>query len=176
MPIHGLVAAMRLGEQMRRVWWGNSLRCEMTPNIQIRGIFPFLNCLMMCARFANCFLLYPDALVQCSIARFKFGPDALNIFFDNRKFSLGGNQFFFGKAGSIRTAEPGPNQFRPLFRKAARRALILIDWVSRSAGGGVNARRSDSCFNRARSAASFSWIRRSTAANSRSQRSTVFFA
>src|SRR5205814_6868833 len=118
MSINGVMAAMRLSQEMRRVWRCNSLRSEMTPNIQIRGIFPLLNCLMMCARFSNCFLLHPDALVQCSIARFEFGPDALHIFFHNRKFSLGGNQFFFGKAASIRTAEPGPNQFCPLFRKA----------------------------------------------------------
>src|SRR6266513_4676153 len=119
MSIHGLMAPMRLGQEMRRVWRCNPLRSEMTPNIQIRGIFSFLNCLMMCARFANCFLLHPDALVQCSIARFKFGPDTLDIFFHNREFGFGRNQFFFGKATSIRTAEPGPNQFRPLFRKAS---------------------------------------------------------
>ena len=118
MSINGVMAAMRLGQEMRRVWRCNPLRSEMTPNIQISGIFPFLNCLMMGARFSNCFLLQPDALVQCSIARFKFGPDTLDIFFHDREFSFGCNQFFFGKAASISTPEPGSNQFRPLFRKA----------------------------------------------------------
>ena len=47
MPIYGLTTALRLREQMWRIWWCNSLRSEMTPDIQVGGIFPLLNCLMM---------------------------------------------------------------------------------------------------------------------------------
>src|SRR5438046_7449996 len=119
MSINGVMAAMRLGQEMRRVWRCNPLRSEMTPNIQIRGIFPFLNCLMMCARFSNCFLLQPDALVQCSIARFKFGSDTLDIFFPDREFSFARNQFFFARAPGFTLPDPAWNQFRPPFRTAA---------------------------------------------------------
>jgi hypothetical protein len=47
MPIYGPTMALRLREQMRRIWWRNSLRGEMTPDVQIGGIFPLLNRLMM---------------------------------------------------------------------------------------------------------------------------------
>jgi len=36
---------MRFGQQMRRAWRRNALRGKVPANIQIRGIFPLLDCL-----------------------------------------------------------------------------------------------------------------------------------
>jgi len=47
--------------------------------------------------FPNCFLLCAAVFAQGPVARSEFAPDALNIFFHDRKFGVGGDQFLFGK-------------------------------------------------------------------------------
>jgi hypothetical protein len=118
MSIHGLPAAAHFLEQMRRVRRGHALRREMTPDVQIGRIFSLLNRLMMRARFSNRFLLRAAALVQGSVARFKFTPDALNIFLYNGKFRFRSDQFFLGEASRICAAETGSDKFSALFREA----------------------------------------------------------
>ena len=118
MSIHGLPAAAHFLEQMRRVRWGDALRREMTPDVQISGIFSLLDCLMTCACFSNRFLLGAAALVQGSIARFKFTPNALNIFLYDGKFRFRSDQFLLGEASRICAAETGSDKFSALFREA----------------------------------------------------------
>ena len=60
----------------------------MTSNVQIGGIFSLLDCLMVCPRFSDRFLLATDVIVQFSVARFKFTPDPLYVFFHDRKFGF----------------------------------------------------------------------------------------
>src|SRR5438093_7812944 len=63
MSIHCIAAAKGCGQQMRRIRWSNALGNEMPPDVQIGGIFSLLDCLMVCACFADCFLLGTDVIV-----------------------------------------------------------------------------------------------------------------
>src|SRR6266545_4445119 len=77
---------MRLGQQMRRVWWGNALRGKVPANVQIRWIFSLLDRLMACACIARCFLLSSDVIIQFPVVRFKLASNPRNVFFHRRKF------------------------------------------------------------------------------------------
>ncbi len=86
MSFHRLAVTMRLSEQMRCVRRGNALRGKVTTDVQIGGILSFLNCLMMRALLSKRFFLGADVIVQFPVASFKFAPDPLYIFFNDRKF------------------------------------------------------------------------------------------
>ena len=104
MPIDCLTAAMRLSQQMRRVWRRNALRGKVPANIQIRWIFPLLDCLVACACGARRFLLSADVVTQFPVAPFKLAPGARNIFFHRSKFRFRGIQFLPGQTRSLRAA------------------------------------------------------------------------
>ena len=109
---------MRFGQQMRRAWRRDALRGKVPANIQIRGIFPLLNCLVACACVARCFLLSADVVTQFPVARFKLAPGARDIFFNRSKFRFRGIQFFLGQTRSLRAAKPRPHQFCSSLRKS----------------------------------------------------------
>src|SRR2546421_11069612 len=117
MPIDCLTAAMRLGQQIRRVWWGNALRGKVPANVQIRRVFPLLDCLMLRACIASCFLLSSDVIIQFSVSGFKLASSPRNVFFHRRKFRFCGFHFFRGQPRRFGAAEARPDQFCPLFRK-----------------------------------------------------------
>src|SRR6266542_4063511 len=108
---------MRLGQQMRRVWWGNALRGKVPANVQIRWIFSLLDRLMACACIARCFLLSSDVIIQFPVVRFKLASNPRNVFFHRRKFRFCCIQFLRGQPSRVRAAETRPDQFCPLFRK-----------------------------------------------------------
>ena len=89
MAIYRLPPPMRLGEQMRRVRRGDTLRGKMTANVQIGGIFSLLDRLMLRTRFLHRFLLRADVIVEFSVAAFEFTSDSVYIFFHHRKFRFG---------------------------------------------------------------------------------------
>ena len=149
---------------MRRVRRRDSLRREMTPDVEVGRVFLLLDRLMVPPRFLERLLLGAAVLIQDPVARFKFVPDPRDIFVHDGQLCLGCRQFLPGHPACFRAAEAGARDFRSFLRQDGRGAtLIAAICASRSAGGGTCACSSDSFFNRSRSAASFSWSRRSTA-------------
>src|SRR5215475_2104800 len=117
MPVDCLTAAVRLGQQMRRVWRGNALCGKVPANVQIRRIFSLLDCLMACACVARSFLLSADIIIQFFVARFKLASGPRNVFFQRRKFRFCHIQFFRGQSRRVRAAKPRLDQFRSLIGK-----------------------------------------------------------
>ena len=117
MPVHRLPAAMRVGQQMRCVWWGNALCGKVPANVQIRRIFSLLDRLMARAGVAGRFLLSADVIIQFSVARFKLASGPRYVLFHRRKFRFCGIQFLVRQPRRLRTAETRPNELCSLFRK-----------------------------------------------------------
>ena len=119
MSIHRAAAAMHIREQMRCVGRCNPLRREMTPDVQISGIFPLFDSLMVGPRLPNCFLLCAAVVAEGTVARCEFVANTLDIFFHDRKFRFGGNQFFFRKPACVCAAETRANKFGAFLRQPA---------------------------------------------------------
>ena len=105
-------------QQMGRVRRSDSLRSQMTADVEIGGIFLFLDGLMMPAGILERVLLGAAALVQDAIARFKFLPDPRDVLVHDRKLGLDLVEFLPGGPARFRAAQPGARDFRAFFREA----------------------------------------------------------
>ena len=120
--VHALAMTLHFGQKMWRIRRRDALGSEMPADIEIGGILPFLDRLMLRARLFHGVLLRAAAFVQRAIARLKFAADSSDIFFRHGKFALCGRQPFLGQTAGIGTAQSRPRQFRALVRqtRAAR--------------------------------------------------------
>ena len=100
-------ALLHFGQQMRRARRRDALRGEVTADVEIGRVLFFFDRLMLLPRLLHFLLLGAGAFVQGAIARFKFAPDAGDVFFHLRDGCFGGLQFFRGVAAGIGAPEPG---------------------------------------------------------------------
>ncbi len=89
MPVHGGPMLLHFRQQMGRIGRSDPLRSEMAADVQIGGIFLFLDGLMVPAGFLERVLLGAAVFVQDAIARFKFLPDPRDVFVHDRQLGLG---------------------------------------------------------------------------------------
>ena len=91
----------------------------MTPDVQISGIFPLFDRLMVDPRLSNGFLLCVAVLAEGTVSGGEFVANTLDILFHDREFRLGGKQFFFCESACICAAETRANKFGALLRQPA---------------------------------------------------------
>src|ERR1700730_13844238 len=96
---------------MGRVRRRDSLRREMTANVQISGVLSLLDYLMMLSRFPNSFLLAPNVVGKAFVARFVFAAHFRNIFFNGGQLFFGRRQLFLGQSRRVGAAHARANQF-----------------------------------------------------------------
>ena len=96
-------------EQMRRVRRRDALRREMPADVQIRGIFPLFDYLMLLLTFAHCVLLRANIVGKSFIARFVIAAHFRDVFFDRGKFFFGRREFFLCNPCGVARAEARAN-------------------------------------------------------------------
>src|SRR5689334_2284507 len=97
---------------MGRVWGSNSLRCEVTSNIQISWILPFFDDLVMRSCLSDCVLLRFNVLAECAVFAFEFRSHSLDRFLDGGQVSISRLQFLLRTLTGVRTTKPCPNELR----------------------------------------------------------------
>src|SRR5258708_4976393 len=85
---------LNMGQKVRRVGRRDILQGEMTANVQIGWVFPFLNDLMMYPSFPNRLLLGVNILGESFVLTLKFRPHSLDCLLDNGQFSVCRAQLF----------------------------------------------------------------------------------
>src|SRR6059058_5397123 len=114
----------------------------MPTDTQIGWIFSLFDRLVVCPRVAGCFLLRANVVIQFSVPRFEFASRSRYIFFYRRKLCVDRVELLLGQTHCVRAAQARADKFCTLFRRRARRALILADRASKSAGAGLSVCRS----------------------------------
>src|SRR3954470_2610878 len=104
-------------EQMRRVGWRNSLSREMAADVQIRGIFPLLDDLMMLFRLANCILLRANVIRETLVARLVISAHFSDVLFNRGQFFLRRCEFFLYDAGRVACAESRAHKLSAFIRQ-----------------------------------------------------------
>src|SRR5437588_9490140 len=100
---------------MRRVRRRDSLGREMPADVEVGGIFPLFDNLVVLFGFANRVLLRANVVSKTFVARLVFAAHFCHVLLDRGKFFVGGGEFFLGHAGSVRAPKPRANKFGAFF-------------------------------------------------------------
>ena len=107
MPVHGGAMLLHFRQQMGRIRRSDSLRGQVTADVEVGGILLFLDGLMMSARFLERVLLRAAVFVQDAIARFKFIPDPRDVLVHDGKFGVAAGPVSPGRCGRLPRCRAG---------------------------------------------------------------------